>query len=95
MATPFDRVATVDFAPAGQSFAAPITRRQRTVLRSMALEKADLIGKDLVQADDLIDAWLADMTAETASRAIAKLAQWLDGDRARRGIARFPEGGRR
>lgn len=84
--TPFDRVATVDFAPAGQTFASPITPRQRTTLRAMALEKAELIGKDLVQADDMIDSWLADMDSATAGRAIQKLARWLDTERARRGV---------
>lgn len=84
--TPFDRIATVDHAPAGQAFAPGLTPRQRATLRAMALEKAELIGKDLDQAEDQIDAWLADMTFTTATSAIGKLARWLDAERARRGI---------
>lgn len=52
----------------------------------MGLEKAELIGKSLQQADDALDSWLAEMTKETATSAIRKLAQWLDDERARWGI---------
>lgn len=52
----------------------------------MGREKAELIGKSLQQADAALDSWLAEMTKETATSAIHKLAQWLDDERARRGI---------
>lgn len=84
--TPFDRIASVDFAPAGQTFAPGITQDQWHTLRSMALEKAELVGKDLTEADDLIDTWLGDMSRATASGAIRKLGRWLDDERRRRGI---------
>lgn len=86
MSTPFDIKAGVDFAPAGKSFAEPITLPQRKALWAMGLEKAVLLGLDLEQADDKLDAWLADMTKECAGRAIRKLGQWLDDERRRRGI---------
>lgn len=86
MATPFDTVATVDFAPAGKTTSAPITHAQRKALRAMGLEKAELIGKNLQQADDELDTWLGDMTSECAGRAIRKLGAWLDNERRQRGL---------
>lgn len=81
MASPFDTIA----APAAVE---PITPRQRTTLRSMGLEKAELIGLDLQQADDKLDTWLAELDKATATRAIAKLGRWLDDARDRLGIPR-------
>lgn len=76
MASPFT-TATIDFVPAGQSFARPMTPGQRGYLRDLMLRKAAAKGMDLVQADDMLDTWLAELTFDAASNAIDNAKAWL------------------
>lgn len=96
MATPFDTVPKPgpnmveawDSKTQQMMWAERLTPGQRKTLREMMLEKAELRGMDLEQADDVLDEWFKDMTKVDAARHIKDTGKWLDRERARRGIRR-------
>jgi len=81
MATPFDH-----FENSAEGGAPRVTSGQRRVLTEMGLEKAELIGLDLDQANDKLDEWFRDMTQAQAGRCIARLGRELDALRRERDI---------
>ncbi|AGT12782.1 hypothetical protein PHELEMICH_45 [Mycobacterium phage Phelemich] len=69
--------ATVDFAPAGASFAPAMTEGQRGYLRDLMLKKAQIKGMDMGAAEDTLDTWFATLTKADASVQIDKAQAWL------------------
>jgi len=66
----------------------PMTANQRNTLRSCMIDKAEIQGRDLQQADDMLDTWLAELGADTvngfnrASKHISETIAWLKEHRA-------------
>jgi len=74
MSNPFN---TISAATAQAAPARPMTINQRTTLRAMMLEKAQLKGMDLQQADDILDTWLAELDFDKASFHITNTIAYL------------------